>query len=74
MTSTVAKICRHPVIGLSHEAMETVTLSEGRGLPQDQRFALTPGTTAVDGPTIPWMPKSGFLTLLNHEKLAKLTT
>ena len=74
MTSTVAKICRHPVIGLSHEAMETVTLSEGRGLPQDQRFALTPGTTAVDGPTIPWMPRSEFLTLLNHEKLAKLTT
>ncbi|HIC29890.1 MAG TPA: MOSC domain-containing protein [Rhodospirillales bacterium] len=74
MTSTVAKICRYPVKGLSPEALETVTLAEGRGLPQDRRFALTPGTTAVDGPTIPWMPKSGFLTLLNHEKLAKLTT
>lgn len=74
MTITIAKICRFPVKGLSPEALESVTLSEGRELPQDRRFALTPGTTSIDGSTIPWMPKTSFLSLLKHEKLAKLTT
>lgn len=74
MTATVAKICRYPIKGLSAEVLETVTLDEGRGLPLDRRFALTPGTTSVDGPAIPWMPKTGFLSLLKHEKMAKLTT
>ncbi len=74
MTVTVAKICRYPIKGLSPEVLPSVTLAEGRGLPLDRRFALTPGTATVDGPTIPWMPKTGFLSLLNHEKLAKLTT
>ena len=74
MTITVAKICRYPIKGLSAEVLESVTLAEGRGLPLDRQFALTPGTTSVDGTTIPWMPKTGFLSLLKHEKMAKLTT
>ncbi len=74
MTVTAAKICRYPLKGLSAEVLPSVTLAEGRGLPLDRRFALTRGTTAIDGQTIPWMPKTGFLSLLNHEKLAKLTT
>jgi uncharacterized protein YcbX len=74
MIATVARIYRFPIKGLSAEGLATVALAEGRGLPLDRRFALTPGSAAVDGPTIPWMPKSSFLTLLKHEKLAKLTT
>ena len=74
MNATIAKICRYPVKGLSPEILETITLTEGRAMPQDRRFALAPGTTAIDGPSVPWMQKGTFLTLVNKEKLAKLTT
>ncbi|NQU60183.1 MAG: MOSC domain-containing protein [Rhodospirillales bacterium] len=74
MTVTITQIYRYPVKGLSPEALETVDLAPGRGLPDDRRFALTLGTTRVDGPTIAWMDKTNFLSLLRHEKLAKLKT
>ncbi|MBC8339039.1 MAG: MOSC domain-containing protein [Alphaproteobacteria bacterium] len=73
MTITAVKIYRYPVKGLTAEALSRVPLSAGRGLPNDRRFALTLGTTPASGPTIPWMPKTAFLSLLRHEKLAKLT-
>ncbi len=72
MTITVAKICRYPVKGLTPETLDGVELTEGRGLPDDRRFALTLGTTPVDGSKTPWIPKTNFLSLLRHEKLAKL--
>ncbi len=74
MTVTVAKICRYPVKGLSPETLDAVELTEGQGLPDDRRFALTLGTTPVDGNKTPWMPKTNFLSLLRHEKLARLKT
>ena len=74
MTITLEKIYRYPVKGLTAELLPATTLTPGRGLASDRRFALTLGTTPVDGPTMPWMSKSAFLTLMRHEKLAKLTT
>ena len=74
MTITVAAIRRYPVKGLSPETLEEVQLSEGEGLPGDRRFALALGSTPTDGPESPWMPKTSFLTLLAHEKLAALET
>ncbi len=74
MTVTAAKICRYPIKGLSAEVLDSVSLSPGRGIPSDRRFALTLGTTPVSGPTTKWMPKTSFLSLLRHEKLAKLNT
>ena len=74
MTVTAAKICRYPLKGLSMEVLDSVSLSPGRGIPSDRRFALTLGTTPVSGPTTQWMPKTSFLSLLRHEKLAKLNT
>ncbi len=74
MTITVAKICRYPVKGLSPESLDAVELTEGKGVAHDRRFALTLGSTPTTGPTIPWMPRTGFLTLFAHEKLAKLRT
>ena len=74
MTVTTAKICRYPLKGLSAEVLDSVSLSPGRGIPLDRRFALALGSTPIEGPTIPWMPKTGFLTLLAHEKLARLNT
>ena len=74
MTATVAKICRYPVKGLTPETLDRVELTPGRGLKDDRRFALTLGSTPVEGHKIPWMPKSSFLILMRHEKLAKLRT
>ena len=74
MTVTAAKICRYPLKGLSAEVLDSVSLSPGRGFPSDRRFALTLGTTSVSGPTTEWMPKTSFLSLLRHEKLARLNT
>jgi uncharacterized protein YcbX len=74
MTITIEKIYRYPVKGLTAESMPTASLTPGRGLASDRRFALTLGTTPVDGPTMPWMPKTAFLCLMQNEKLAKLTT
>ena len=74
MTVTVAAIRRYPVKGLSPETLDEVQLAEGEGLPGDRGFALALGSTPTDGPEIPWMPKTGFLTLLAHQKLAALKT
>ncbi len=74
MTVTAAKICRYPLKGLSAEVLDSVSLSPGRGIPSDRRFALALGSTPTDGPESPWMPRTGFLTLLAHEKLAALKT
>ncbi len=72
MTIRIEKIYRYPIKGLTAEFLPTATLTPGRGLAGDRRFALTLGTTPVTGPTMPWMPKSAFLILMKHEKLAKL--
>jgi len=74
MTITVAKICRYPVKGLTPEPLDAVELATGKGLPDDRRFAIALGSTPVDGATVSWMPKSSFLTLVKHEKLAALRT
>jgi len=73
MTITIEKICRYPVKGLTAESLPSAPLTPGQGLSGDRRFALTLGTTPVSGPTMAWMPKSAFLILMKHEKLAKLT-
>ena len=72
MTATIDEIYRYPVKGLTAEPLHGATLTPGRGLASDRRFALTLGTTPVSGPTMAWMPKTAFLSLLKHEKLAKL--
>lgn len=72
MTIRTEKIYRYPVKGLTAESLQTATLTPGQGLASDRRFALTLGTTPVTGPTMPWMPKSAFLSLMKNEKLAKL--
>ena len=72
MTATVARICRYPVKGLTPETLDGVELTPGRGLEDDRRFALTLGTAPTAGPVSAWMPKTNFLSLMRHEKLAKL--
>lgn len=74
MTIRVTNIYRYPVKGLTAECLESVALAEGMALPGDRLFAMTLGTTPTDGPTMGWMEKTFFLSLMRNEKLVKLDT
>lgn len=79
MNTTIATIRRYPVKGLSAEELSSVEVAAGCTLPYDRHYALMSGAAALDavhsegGPGA-WRPKSEFLTLLRHEKLAGLET
>jgi len=72
MKATIAKIYRYPVKGLSPDPLEHASLTPGRILAGDRRFALALASTRFDGLIAQWQPKSAFLTLVKHEKLAAL--
>jgi uncharacterized protein YcbX len=74
MPITVQRICRHPVKGLSAEALDAVELAPGAGLPDDRRFALARPATQFDPDTPRWLPKTSFFMLMCHERLAALAT
>lgn len=74
MTSTIARICRYPVKGLSPQNMDDATVEPGGGLACDRRFALALGSTRFEGDRPHWLPKTSFLALVRNEKLAALDT
>jgi len=74
MPVTISSIYRYPVKGLSPERLSGTTLSPGRCLPEDRRFAVALGSTRFD-PTQPeWLPKRCFAMLMRDETLARLDT
>jgi uncharacterized protein YcbX len=74
MNAAVAKLYRYPIKGLSAEALERVSLSPGRCLPQDRRFAIALGTTEFDPARPSWLSKTHFIMLMRDEALARLST
>ena len=74
MPITISSIYRYPVKGLSPEHLSRVTLSPGRCLPQDRRFAVALGSTRFDPARPEWLPKRCFAMLMRDEKLARLDT
>src|SRR5262245_28216425 len=74
MASTLARICRYPVKGLSAESLARVALTPGEGLPGDRRFALHVGNEPFEPDAPSWQPKTNFLMLMRHERLARLAT
>ena len=70
----VTAIHRYPVKGLSPQALETVDLIPGEGLPHDRRFALAHGEIGFDRDNPEWLPKTHFLMLMRNERLAALET
>ena len=51
--------------------MSSTVLKPDQSIMSDRRFALTLGTTPNTSPMTEWMPKTAFLSLMKHEKLAK---
>ncbi len=74
MTLAIASIYRHPVKGLTPEALTRVELTPGEGLPHDRRFAIAHGATRFDPVAPEWLAKTNFLMLMKDERLAKLHT
>ena len=74
MSIAVERIHRHPIKGLSPESLDTVDLTADAGIPGDRRFALALSTTHFDPHAPEWLPKTSFLTLMRHERLAALET
>ncbi len=74
MPQSISSIYRYPVKGFSPEALDSVQLTAGEGLPNDRRFALARATTVVDPEKPEWQPKTNFFMLRKEEKLAQLHT
>lgn len=72
MSSTVAGLYRYPVKGLSAEALNAAELRPSSGIRFDRVFGLALSTTQYDAAKPHWLPKSNFVTLVAHERLAAL--
>ena len=68
----IVSLFRYPVKGLSAEPMEAVTLDAGYGFPCDRAYAVTDGSLAFDPAAPRPAPKTQFLMLAKHERLARL--
>jgi hypothetical protein len=74
MTATIAALYRYPVKGLNPEPLQRVSLTPGKCLPQDRRFAIALPTTEFDPARPQWLSKTHFIMLMRDEKLAALRT
>jgi uncharacterized protein len=74
MSAQISSIFRYPVKGLSPEALNEASVESGGAIPGDRRFALALGSTTFDAAKPHWLPKTSFLALMKHEKLAALET
>lgn len=71
---TVQSLFRYPVKGLSPEPLNGVQLHTGRGFPLDRNYALTNGGWQFEPAHYQPRPKTDFLMLMQHERLASLNT
>jgi uncharacterized protein len=70
----ITGVYRYPVKGLSPERLSRVTLTAGRTLPADRRYAIENGPSGFDPAEPRWMSKAYFLMLQRDEWLAGLRT
>lgn len=74
MPAKIQSIYRYPVKGLSPESLSGVRLEPGETLPADRMYAIENGPSGFD-PAVPaFIPKTQFLMLVFHERLATLDT
>jgi uncharacterized protein len=70
----ITGLYRYPVKGLSPEPLQTVPLAVGQTLPADRRYAVENGPSGFDPAEPAWRPKSYYLMLMRHERLAGFKT
>jgi uncharacterized protein len=70
----ITGLYRYPVKGLSPESLTTVPLAVGETLPADRRYAVENGPSGFDPAAPDWRPKTCYLMLMRHERLAGFQT
>ncbi|WP_372839149.1 MOSC domain-containing protein [Phaeovulum sp.] len=61
MTARLAHILRHPIKAIGVEEIESASLSKGRALPSDRRWAVAHEAAKFSGQPEAWQPKMNFL-------------
>lgn len=72
MPIAVAHIYRFPVKGLQAEALDSVDLTAGQGVPYDRRFAIARGDSHLEPGAPRWRPKEWFVMLMRDTALARV--
>ena len=70
----VSALHRYPVKGLSPEPLQRASLEAGRHFPGDRLYAIENGPSGFDPANPAFRPKTKFLMLMRHERLARLRT
>lgn len=70
----LARLYRHPVKGLSPEAIQEAALEVDGYFPGDRMFAFENGPSGFDAQDPQYQPKIKYLMLMRHEALAALET
>jgi uncharacterized protein YcbX len=68
----IAGLYRYPVKGLTAEPLHQVALKVGGTFPADRRYAIENGPSGFDPASPAWLPKTHYLMLMRHERLAGL--
>jgi uncharacterized protein len=74
MTATVTSLFRHPVKGLTPEALDAVDLVAGAHFPNDRRYAVEVGPSGFDPEKPGHVSKMKFTVLARFPMLARLKT
>lgn len=69
----IERLYRYPVKGLTAEALEETQVEPGGAVPWDRAFALAHGDAPFDPAAPAFLPKSNFMCLLRHERIAALS-
>jgi len=70
----IEALYRYPVKGLSPDPLNTADLATGEIIAGDRAYAIENGVRTFDPRTPKYFPKTHFLMLMKHERLAKLET
>lgn len=71
-TAVIGSIHRYPVKGLNAEDLPHVDLEAGHCIPYDRAFAIENGARLFDDKNPQHLPKTRFLMLMSHERLAAI--
>ena len=74
LPATIASLYRYPVKGLTPEPLPRTTLSPGKTLKADRRYAIENGPSGFNPAAPAWLAKPHFLMLMRDEWLAGLRT
>jgi len=73
-TARIEALYRYPAKGLSADALTSVEIGAGKPIAYDRAFAIENGASGFDPLNPVPLPKTKFLMLMSHERLATLAT